>query len=306
MLFLLSIFILSKPESTKMKVSGFTFVRNAVKFDYPIIEAITSILPVCDEIIVAVGLSEDSTLELIKSIKSTKIKIIETIWNDALRDGGRVLADETNKAFAAISPDSDWAFYIQGDEIIHEQYLPAVKAAMLQYQNNKNIEGLLFNYKHLYGSYDYVGDARRWYRKEIRIIRNDASILSYKDAQGFRKNGKKLKVKAIDATVYHYGWVKPPEAQQAKQQTFHKLWHTDEWMKQHIPQVDKFDYSTIDSLEHFKGTHPFVMQERISKMNWKFSMDPTQKKLSFKLKVLMFIEKKFGWRIGEYKNYKII
>jgi len=41
-------------------------------------------------------------------------------------------------------------------------------------------------------------------------------------------------------------------------------------------------------------------------MNWKFSFDPTLKKLSFKLKVLMFIEKKLGWKIGEYKNYKII
>ena len=289
-----------------MKISGFTIVRNAIKYDYPIVEAITSILPICDEIIVAVGLSDDGTLELIRSIKSSKIKIVETVWDDSLREGGRVLADETNKAFAAISTDSDWAFYIQGDEVIHEEQLPVIMAAMQQYKDNKKIEGLLFDYTHLYGSYDYVGDARRWYRKEIRVVRNDKAISSYKDAQGFRKNGKKLKVKAIAANVYHYGWVKPPEAQQAKQQTFHKLWHTDEWMKQNIPQVDKFDYSTIDSIEHFKGTHPVVMQERINKMNWKFSFDPTIKKLSFKLKVLMFIEKKFGWKIGEYKNYKII
>lgn len=289
-----------------MKVSGFTFIRNAIKFDYPIVEAITSILPLCDEVIVAVGKSEDKTLELIKSIKSAKIKIIETIWDDTLRDGGHVLADETNKAFAAISSDSDWAFYIQGDEVIHEKQLPAIEAAMRRYKNDKSIEGLLFNYIHFYGSYDYVGDARRWYRKEIRIVRNDKNISSYKDAQGFRKNGKKLHVKAIDANVYHYGWVKPPEAQQAKQQTFHKLWHTDEWMKQNIPQVAKFDYDTIDSLKQFTGVHPGVMQQRIEKIGWKFSFDPAQEKLSFKLKVLMFIEKKFGWKIGEYKNYKII
>jgi hypothetical protein len=289
-----------------MKVSGFTIVRNAIKFDYPIVEAINSILPLCDEVIVAIGKSEDNTLELIKSIKSTKIKIIETVWNDSLREGGHVLADETNKAFAAISADSDWAFYIQGDEVIHENQLSVIKAAMFQYKEEKSVEGLLFNYIHLYGSYDYVGDARRWYRKEIRIVRNDKSISSYKDAQGFRKQGRKLKVKAIDSNVYHYGWVKPPEAQQAKQQTFHKLWHTDEWMKQNIPQVDEFDYATIDSVEHFKGTHPVVMNDRISKMNWKFSFDPTLKRLSLKLKILMFIEKKFGWKVGEYKNYKII
>lgn len=290
----------------QMKVSGFTIVRNAIKFDYPIVEAITSILPICDEIVVAVGKSEDATLELIKSIKSDKIKIIETVWNDALREGGQVLADETNKAFAAISSDSDWAFYIQADEVVHEKKLSVVKTAMQHYKDDKSIEGLLFNYLHFFGSYDYVGDARQWYRNEIRVVRNDKNISSYKDAQGFRKNGEKLKVKVIDATIHHYGWVKPPDAQQAKQQTFHKLWHTDEWMKKNIPQVAEFDYAVIDSLDHFTGTHPEVMQERIDRMNWKFSYDPTKKKLSFKLKVLMFIEKKFGWKIGEYKNYKIV
>lgn len=288
-----------------MKVSGFTIVRNAIKYDYPIVEAISSILPVCDEVIVAVGKSEDETLELIRSINSPKIKIIETVWNDTLREGGRVLADETNKALAAIAMDSDWCFYVQGDEVIHEKYLPAIKNAMQQYKDDKCIEGLLFDYTHFYGSYDYIGNSRRWYRNEIRIIRNDKTISSYKDAQGFRKNNKKLNVKKFDAAVFHYGWVKPPEAQQAKQKTFHKLWHDDEWMKQNVAQVNEFDYSQIDSLANFTGTHPQVMQERINKMNWKFSFDPTHKKTSFKLKVLMFIEKKFGWKIGEYKNYKI-
>jgi len=289
-----------------MKISGFTIVRNAIKYDYPIVEAIMSILPICDEVIVAVGKSEDDTLQLIRSIHSPKITIIETVWDDRLRIGGKVLADETNKAFAAISKDSDWAFYIQGDEVIHEKYLPVIKEAMLKYKDQKNVGGLLFNYTHFYGSYDFIGDSRRWYRREIRVIRNDKNISSYKDAQGFRKNNTKLNVKLIDAFVYHYGWVKPPEAQQAKQQTFNKLWHDDEWMKRNVPDVEVFDYSQTDSVAKFAGTHPAVMQERINKMNWKFSFDPTQKKLSLKIKTLMFIEKTFGWKIGEYKNYKIV
>jgi len=289
-----------------MKISGFTIARNVIKYDYPIVEAITSILTICDEVIVAVGKSEDDTLELIKSINSPKIKIIETVWDETLRKGGKVLANETDKAFAAVSKDSDWAFYIQGDEVIHEKYLPAIKQAMEKFKDDKNVEGLLFNYSHFYGSYDYVGDSRRWYRREIRVIKNDKTISSYLDAQGFRKKGEKLNVKHIDASVYHYGWVKPPEAQQAKQQTFNKLWHDDEWMKKNIPNVDKFDYSQTDSVALFDGTHPKVMQERINKMNWKFTFDPTQKKLSFKVKLLMFIEKHTGWKIGEHKNYKIL
>jgi hypothetical protein len=289
-----------------MKVSGFTIARNIIKYDYPIVEAISSILPICDELVVAVGKSEDDTLQLIRSINSPKIKIIETEWDESLREGGRVLADETNKAFAAIDPEGDWCFYIQGDEVIHEKYLPVIKAAMQEFKDDKKVEGLLFDYTHFYGSYDYVGDSRMWYRKEIRIIRNDRNISSYRDAQGFRKNGNKLNVKQIHAAVYHYGWVKAPEAQQAKQQSFNKLWHDDEWMKKNVPDVNEFDYSQIDSVVRFTGTHPQLMLPRISKMNWKFSFDPTKRKSSFKKRFLHFIEKVFGWRVGEYKNYKII
>jgi hypothetical protein len=289
-----------------MKVSGFTIARNIIKYDYPIVEAISSILPLCDEVIVAVGRSEDDTLGLIRSIGSPKIKIIETVWDENLREGGRVLADETNKAFAAIDPQSDWCFYIQGDEVIHEDYIPVIRSAMEKYKNDEKVEGLLFNYTHFYGSYDFVGDSRMWYRKEIRVVKNDKAISSYRDAQGFRKNGRKLNVKAIDASVYHYGWVKNPQAQQAKQQSFNKLWHDDEWMKKNVPDVNEFDYSQIDSVARFTGSHPKIMQPRISKMNWKFSFDPTKKKMSFKKKVLHLIEKLTGWRVGEYKNYKSI
>ena len=289
-----------------MKISGFTIIRNAIKYDYPAVEAITSILPLCDEMIVSVGNSEDDTLGLIHSINSQKIKIIESTWDDSLREGGKVLAIETDKAKAAISKDADWAFYIQADEAVHEQYHSGIKAAMLKWKDDKNVDGLVFNYLHFYGSYDYTGDSRKWYRKEVRIIKNDPAIHSYKDAQGFRKNGQKLKVKPIDAFIYHYGWVKPPELQQAKQQSFHKMWHNEEWMEKNIPKIEKFDYSQIDSLSGFKGIHPKVMQERVNKKNWKFDFDPSQKKLSLKNKVLYHLEKLTGWRIGEYKNYKMI
>lgn len=289
-----------------MKVSGFTFVRNAIKFDYPVVESILSILPVCHEMIVAVGRSEDKTRDLIESIASPKIRIIDTTWDESLREGGRVLAMETNKAFNAISPDSDWAFYIQADEVVHETFLPGLQDAMERWKNEKNVEGLLFNYLHFYGSYDYIGNSRRWYRKEVRIIRNDKNIHSYKDAQGFRKNDKCLKVKQLDAFIYHYGWVKPPEFMQSKLESFHKLWHDEQWIKKNVPNVESFDYSGIDSLDRFKGTHPKVMQERINRKNWQFSFDPAATNFSVPARILHYIEKIAGRRIGEFRNYEII
>lgn len=288
-----------------MKVVGFSFIRNAVKFDYPIVESIKSVLPICDEFIIALGNSDDNTEDLIKSIDSNKIRIIHTTWDDSLRKGGKVLAVETNKAFNQIK-EADWAFYIQGDEVIHEKYLPIIKESMEKWKDDEKVEGLLLNYTHFYGSYDFVGDSRRWYRREIRIVRADKNISSYKDAQGFRKNERKLNVKHINAWVYHYGWVKPPFEQQEKQKYFNTLWHDEDWIKKNVKQTNQFDYSTIDSLSLFEGTHPMVMQKRINKLNWKFDFDPTKKNFGLKTKLLHWVEKKSGWRIGEYKNYKII
>ncbi len=287
-----------------MKVAGFSFIRNAVKFDYPIIEAINSVLPLCDIFIVAIGNSEDETEALIKSIKSDKIKIISTVWDDRLREGGKVLAEETNKAFDAIGQEYDWCFYIQGDEAMHEKYIPTVRAEMEKHKDNSKVEGLLFGYKHFYGSYDYVGVSRKWYRKEIRIIKNNKKIRSYKDAQGFRIEGRKLNVKEIPAEIYHYGWVRNPKAQQLKQETFHKLWHDDDWVKKNVVEADEYDYKTIETLTEFKDSHPVCMQARVKNTNWPFSYDASKSKKSLKEKFSFFIERITGYRIGEYKNYK--
>ncbi|HRP02763.1 MAG TPA: glycosyltransferase family 2 protein [Candidatus Kapabacteria bacterium] len=290
-----------------MFVSGFSFIRNAIKFDYPVIESIKSILPICDEFVIAVGNSEDDTKELIKSIDCDKIKIIDTIWDDTLREGGKVLAIETSKAFKAINNRADWAFYIQADEVVHEKYLPLIQKEMAIHLDNKQVDGLLFAYRHFYGSYDYIGESNRWYRNEIRIIRNNSKIYPYRDAQGFRKDeNQKLNVKKIDAEIYHYGWVKHPKYQQAKHEEFYKLWHTDEWMNQNIEKRDEFDYSKVDALDLFVGSHPEVMKDRVMNKNWKFDHDLSFKNYRNKEKIQRLIEKITGYRVGEYKNYKII
>jgi hypothetical protein len=287
-----------------MKVGGFTIVRNAVRYDYPVVEAIRSVLPLVDIMVVAVGQSEDETLALIKSIDDPRIQILPTVWDDSLREGGRVLAVETDKAKDALPPDLDWCFYIQADEIVHPDSYEAIRKSMLQWKDDPRTEGLLFNYRHFYGSYDFVGDSRQWYRREVRIVRRDAAIKSWKDAQGFRKNTAKLKVRHCGGIIHHYGWVKPPEAQQLKQKSFNKFWHTDEWVAENIPDTTTFDYSGIDSLVKFTGVHPPVIQERINAMNWKFSFDPSARKISWKERISRWVERFTGWRPGEYKNYQ--
>lgn len=290
-----------------MKISGFTIIRNAVINDYPVVEAITSVLPVVDEMIVSIGDSDDATEALIRSIASDKIKIVYSTWDMSIRKGGEVLAIETNKAFSHVSPDADWAFYIQADEVVHEKYHDAIRKAALQYKDDKEVEGLLFKYLHFYGTFDYVGDSRRWYNREVRIIRNDKNITAYLDAQGFRKMGEKLQVKLIDAYVYHYGWVKSPKKMREKQDNTGYFWHDDDPDAKPVKQEELFDFNNhYDSLEKFAGSHPQVMQQRVSQQNWNIVLDTDKKYFSFKDRILYWIEKKTGVRLFDFRNYKII
>jgi hypothetical protein len=291
-----------------MKVSGFTFIKNAVQYEYPVVEAIGSILPLCDEAIVAVGDSADGTRELIGSIGSPKIRIIDTVWDPSLREGGAVLADETNKAFRAITGHPDWCLYIQGDEVLHERYHDAIREGMERWKDDPEVDGLLFKYKHFYGSFDYIASSSRWYRNEIRIIRHNPNIYSYRDAQGFRKDDdKKLKVKALDACMYHYGWVRPPKTMMDKTVHLGNYWDggnvTEEFIK--LNSGD-FDYSQINALEKFTGTHPAIMRERILNMNWQFDYDLSYNNLTLKDRFKNFMEKWTGVRPFDYRNYILL
>lgn len=290
-----------------MKVTGISFIKNAIKFDYPIQEAILSILPICDEVIVAVGDCDDGTRELVQSIHPTKIKIIDSIWNKTLNTGGIVLADETNKILQQVDEETRWIVYIQGDEVLHEDGYETIKENMQLWKDDKTIDGLLLKYHHFYGSYDYIAISSRWYRNEIRIIKNNKSIYSYKDAQGFRKaNNEKLKVKAIDAYMHHYGWVKEPTQMMDKLFNAGTLWqatNVEDERAKHNTKIS-FDYSEIDSLNIFKGTHPKVMQDRITRKNWNFDYDLSYNNFSLKEKFKNLLYKLTGKEIFSYKNYK--
>jgi hypothetical protein len=288
-----------------MKVSGFSFIRNAIEYDYPVVEAVRSILPLCDDFYIAVGRSDDETLKLIQSI-DPKINILETVWDENLRKDGEVLASETDKALKMIPSDSIWCFYIQGDEVVHEKDHEVIYEAMQTWKDYPEVDGLLFNYIHFYGSYDYIATSTNWYRKEIRIIRNNPSIYSYKDAQGFRKDPNfKLNVKPVNADIYHYGWVRHPKIQFNKHQFFGSLYNED-IDSNNLFKNDMVDYHSVDLLEKFTGSHPEIIKERIKMKNWHFDHDLSKNNSPLKHRFKKWVEDHFGFIPFEYRNYKII
>jgi glycosyltransferase involved in cell wall biosynthesis len=291
-----------------VKISGFTFVRNALLFGYPIYESIHSILPLCDELIIAAGQSDDDTVTYLKSLQNKKIKIIETEWDNSLRKGGLIYSQQTNIALNECK--GDWCIYLQADEVLHEDDYDIIINEIKSVNTNPNIEALLFRYLHFYGSYDYIGTGRQWYRREIRAFRNTGNVISWGDAQGFRikENDKfrKLMAKQTNSRVFHYGWVKPPATQNMKYNYTQMYYNKD--VKFDLKSLDdekNFDYNSAYELEEYHGTHPKIMSNRFEMdKEWTKYFDHSKlKKKPLLMKISDKIEKSTGWRMGEFKDF---
>lgn len=239
-----------------MKVSGFTFLRNGVLLGYPFIESIRSLLPVCDEVVVAIGKSDDNTLELVRQINDPKIRIIETTWNESMVDRGYTYAQQ--KMIAQFNCTGDWAFYLEGDEIIHENDVPLIKAQMAKYLADKRVEALVFDYHHFYGTPNNVAVSPRWYRQAPRIIRN--TIRSWAPDGLFwvvmheNKRGRYPNAVLVGCHLYHYGHVRNIQAMSEKNKRVERYWGKT--------PTEFNSYGNVDarSLAKFKGSHPSIVE----------------------------------------------
>lgn len=252
-----------------MKISGFTFCRNAIKYDYPIVESIQSILPIVDEFIVNVGNSEDETLKLIQSIGDPKIRIIESVWDESLKKDGLILSQQTNIALRQCT--GDWAFYLQADEVVHEEDRPGLVWKMKEALTKPDILGLSFRYLHFYG--DYYTIHPWFYRRAIRIIRNNGNVESVGDAVGFCIKSTKEFLHPKDrrrclpsgARIFHYGYVKDPRVLVEKVRYQASRYHGDAVPEEQARRLekDRYEFDQYDILKEFRGDHPRVMRDRV-------------------------------------------
>ncbi|HOD12662.1 MAG TPA: glycosyltransferase [Candidatus Omnitrophota bacterium] len=240
-----------------MKVSGFTIVRNARKYNYPVLESIRSILPICDEFVINIGDSEDDTRALILSLNDPKIKIVETRWDMA--QGKEVLSQQTNIALSHCS--GDWAFYVQSDEVIHEEDLPRLWRCMKKFLLDRDVDALRFKWLHFYGSYYRYRIDHGWYQKQDRIIRNNGTVESFGDAYAFqRKDGKPLRRKNTDCFVYHYGWVQPQDVMASRRKNAEDIGFVQ--LKAEERQ-SLYTFGDLGRFPAYFGSHPRVMQQLV-------------------------------------------
>jgi hypothetical protein len=250
-----------------MKLSGFTFVRNAIKHDYQIEESIRSALPIVDEYVVNVGRSEDGTLELVRSIDSPKIKIIETVWDDNLRTDGRLFGMQQDIALANCT--GDWAFLLQADEVVHEHDLPVITDALRRYHDRPDVLGLVFRVLHFKGDYWSVDP---WmYHWATRIIRRRPNIHSATDGYDFEIDGRPDVLKnhpeslRIKARIFHYGYARDSSALREKRRYQLRRHEGERWTEDEMDALAEIEakFPTYDVLKDYRGSHPKVMERRV-------------------------------------------
>lgn len=314
-----------------VKISGFSFGRNVSKLYYPIKESILSILPICDEFVFVLGKGDvdDKTLEILSNIDSPKLKIVHSEWDTNAYPNGTENAHQTDIAMQHCS--GDWLFYVQADEVVHEKYLPIIKARCEELKDNNEVEGLLFRYKHFFGDYNHYVDHHGWYQNEIRIVRNRPDIHSFESAQSFRRipqfDGKsyreskgtfKLNVARVEAYIYHYGWVRPPKFMQNKKKALDSIHKGNQKADELHKNVSvEFDYGPLKKLPLFKESHPAVMKEKIQAFDWEDKLNYTSSKLPdrakfkherIKYRFLSFLERTLngGRHFFPFKNWILI
>ena len=287
-----------------MKVSGFTFLRNGQMLGYPFIASIRSILPIVDEFIIALGPCNDDTESMVRALGDPKIRIIPTTWNERLRSDysvkGFVFGQQ--KSIALYNCTGDWAFYLEADEVLHEDELPKIRAAMERNLGNERVEALAFDYLHFYGNQNTIDWSPGWYRSEVRIIRNTIPAWSseslFFNVVVSHKQSRYPRAAHTGATIFHYGWVRSETQMNLKSGAVHKYWEDAP-----APPVD---YAKIDPavLKLFTGTHPQAVQGWLPAAAGIFQADPDHQLTAREKKHrrMLWLENKFGLKFNK-KHY---
>jgi hypothetical protein len=286
-----------------VQVSGFSIVRNAIKLDFPVEASIRSILPICDEVVVNVGRSEDDTLDLIRSIGDPKIRIIETEWDMSRRN--TVLGLETYRAMQACR--YPWGVYIQADEVLHENGRDELARSIQRYEPDPEVEGLLVRYVHFYGGFDTIATHRRWYRREVRAVRlaPELEIRPFQGAQGFRVGPayRRIRARLTDAEMFHYGWARPGKALREKRELGRTMYPWRD-ASESLPLLP-----WMPGIKRFTGTHPAVARQWIEQRqdDPERVIEPSRFRWRFlRYYVSEAIERLTGVRVFEFRNYTIV
>lgn len=257
-----------------MNISAFTLIKNAEKFQFPVIESINSLLPAVDHYLVNVGDSETHDLLFREFRNEPKVRLITFDWGGKEK-GTSFISEQTNLIMNAIG--TDYAFYLQADEVIHERDLYRIPSFIKECEKEDRL-GITLKYLHFAGDPNHVfktyEDGGDFYDRELRIFRNTGELVSFGDGQSFSSltNGyfdprgpqpvlhQKERFLDSDIEVFHYSYLRDRKKLLEKKkylEEFYKISEPDR--KENIPEDENGYFIDPEKTKEFKGSHPNVM-----------------------------------------------
>jgi glycosyltransferase involved in cell wall biosynthesis len=174
----------------KMTISAFTMVTDGIKYGYPFIENIKSMLPLVDEYIIIDGGSTDGTRKAIESLNESKVKIVndeDTKW-EYNWDFWRIIHN-FNRGFQECK--GDIVLCLDADYIIHEDSYDGLFQSFKDMINLNKIQSQYCRYNFML--------ADRFFFKKDRTLAVNMKLCKE----------KRLNVKwGID--LEHWGWGAEP------------------------------------------------------------------------------------------------
>ena len=267
---------------------------------------------------VDVGASEDGTLDLVRSIGSPRIRIVESAWNPNLSTGGYVLSQQTN--IALFNCTGDWAIYLQSDEAIHERDHMRLIDLMTRYRSDDRVEGLVMQRVSFYGDYETILNMHPL-RCELacRVVKPHRFVLSRGDALGFtvhpkyKEKGHRIRVVDSGLDLFHYLDVRSPAKSKAFIEEKSKLWIGGSERNPKPIEMRDYYYNQFPRqfVMAYRGDHPASMQSRIdahqtrldlTSPRWRTKLTAAERKLFLRTKFTDL----FGWRVGPGRSSRTI
>lgn len=244
-----------------MTLGGVLFCYNAIIHDYCVEEAISSLLEVCDEILILDAGSTDGTTELLTKFVSSKCVVVQLgkeEWEK--RHGREKLSYFQNLAKAMLT--TDYYFLLQADEVLSEESFYFIKDAIAM-----NQEAYFVKRINLWGDCNsFINVPENRQPCSTQIIRlAKINYVSVGDGESIDAPAKEWFIDKIK--IFHYGFVRKKEVMKSKiinmQENVFELGY-------HDPKLDQsnvFD-STLwfkgDELSPLKDKHPKFITEWIN------------------------------------------
>lgn len=242
-------------------LSGFVCVRNAVKFDYCVEEAVKSLIPVCDEVVISYGgvygEEDDGTLEIVKGLVKMDSRV-RAVWYDWPNPERNIHWWTTWLNHARERLLYDTMLGLDSDEVLDPAGYNQIRAM------TSTGCSALFHRLNFWKDPQHLAPENRVCGTQVaRLGPTSAWMCSDEPFPAVNPNIRTKAEPFPSLRIFHYGFLRKPDAFVKKADAIQNMFFgsTDARLAEQVAKGqrwDERDYFDGESLRKFDGQHPEV------------------------------------------------